>query len=486
MQLILLSGGSGKRLWPLSNDVRSKQFIPLFQMSDGKLVSMVQRVYGQIRHALGDVSVTVATSRSQVATLRKQLPAGVDLSVEPCRRDTFPAMALAAAYLSEVKHISPREPVVVCPIDPYVQDDYFVALGQLADLAAESDANLVLMGIEPTYPSEKYGYIVPESRLPISSVLSFKEKPASQAAAAYIEKGALWNSGVFAFRLGYLLSLADSALGSSSYRILKKQYAVLPKISFDYAVVEQEKKIEVMRYRGAWSDLGTWNTLTDVMGTKTIGRTVLGDACKNTYVVNELDVPVLCMGMNDVVVAASPEGILVTDRRASAKIKPYVEKFDQPVMFADKTWGHYRVIDVGKRSLTVKALLGTGHRMTYHSHQLRDEVWIVVAGEGMVTCDGKKRKVSPGDVVNLPRGCKHTMEALTEMEIIEVQCGDVIDVRDKEKWSEGKPTEKMIKGTEAYVCDQERWRDGEQDVPPAERSGRASASTGQGAEYLDE
>lgn len=437
MQLILLSGGSGKRLWPLSNDVRSKQFIPLFQMTDGEPVSMVQRVYEQIRRALGDVSVTVATSRSQVAALRKQLPGNVDLSVEPCRRDTFPAMALAAAYLSEVKQVSPQEPVVVCPIDPYVHDDYFVALGQLAELAAVTTSNLVLMGIEPTYPSEKYGYIVPESKLPLSPVVSFQEKPDAKIAASYIEKGALWNSGVFAFRLGYLLEQADNELGSSSYRILKKRYSTLPKISFDYAVVEKEKKIEVMRYRGAWSDLGTWNTLTDVMGTKTIGRAVLGESCENTYVVNELDVPVLCMGMNDVVVAASPEGILVTDRRASAKIKPYVERFDQPVMFADKTWGHYQVIDVGERSLTVKALLGAGHRMAYHSHQLRDEVWTIVAGEGMVTCDGEKRKVSPGDVVNLPRGCKHTIEALTDLEIIEVQCGDVIDVEDKEKWSEG-------------------------------------------------
>ena len=118
MNLVLLSGGSGKRLWPLSNDIRSKQFIKLFKTEDGGYESMVQRVYRQIRRADPDATVTIATARNQVSAIRNQLGDGVGISVEPCRRDTFPAIALATAYLVDVQGVSPEESVVVCPVDP--------------------------------------------------------------------------------------------------------------------------------------------------------------------------------------------------------------------------------------------------------------------------------------------------------------------------------------------------------------------------------
>ena len=160
MNLVLLSGGSGKRLWPLSNDIRSKQFIPFLKTEDG-YESMVQRVYRQIRSVDPEAVVTIATSKTQVSSIHNQLGENVGISIEPYRRDTFPAIALAAAYLKDVQGISEEESVVVCPVDPYVNDDYFQALKRLGELAQTEDANLVLMGIEPVYPSEKYGYIIP-------------------------------------------------------------------------------------------------------------------------------------------------------------------------------------------------------------------------------------------------------------------------------------------------------------------------------------
>ena len=128
MNIILLSGGSGKRLWPLSNDVRSKQFIKIFKKEDGSYESMVQRVYRQIRAVDPEATVTIATSKTQVSALHNQLGGDAAISVEPCRRDTFPAIALATAYLTDVQHIDPDEVVVVCPVDPYVERDYFEAL----------------------------------------------------------------------------------------------------------------------------------------------------------------------------------------------------------------------------------------------------------------------------------------------------------------------------------------------------------------------
>ncbi|MGM9679886.1 MAG: sugar phosphate nucleotidyltransferase [Eubacteriales bacterium] len=434
MNVILLSGGSGKRLWPLSNDIRSKQFIKIFKTADGEYESMVQRVYRQIRQVDPSATVTVATSKSQVSALHNQLGDGVGISVEPCRRDTFPAIALATAYLHEVRGIGPDEAVVVCPVDPYVGDDYFESLFALGRQADKGDANLVLMGIEPTYPSEKYGYILPTDQDKISYVAAFKEKPDVRTAQDYIAKGALWNGGVFAYRLGYVLKIARELLGVDGYRELYDRYAELPKISFDYAVVEKEPKIQVLRYDGPWKDLGTWNTLTEAMEEPTVGEAVLSETCENVHVVNELNVPVVCMGLHNVVVSASPEGILVSDKEQSSYIKPIVDKLDRQIMFAEKSWGSFRVLDVEEESLTIKVTLNPGHRMNYHSHARRDEVWTVISGKGEATLDGRHIPVKPGDVIRMPAGCRHTILAVTELKIIEVQTGRDISVHDKQKY----------------------------------------------------
>ncbi len=434
MNVILLSGGSGKRLWPLSNDIRSKQFIKIFKLGDGSYESMVQRVYRQIKKVDVNATVTIATSKTQVSAINNQLGSGVGISIEPCRRDTFPAIALATAYLHDVKGIDENDTVVVCPVDPYVEDDYFEALHALDEQAKKAEANLVLMGIEPDYPSEKYGYIMPVSTTQTSMVESFKEKPDTKTAESYIAKGALWNGGVFAYRLKYVLDKAHELIDFTDYYDLFAKYETLKKISFDYAVVEGEKKIQVMRFHGQWKDLGTWNTLTEAMTEPTIGEAILNDTCENVHVLNELNVPVVCMGLKDVVVSASPEGILVSDKEQSSFIKPYVDKIDQQIMFAEKSWGSFRVLDVEKGSLVIKVTLYPGHSMNYHSHQRRDEIWNVIAGEGIVVVDGMEQSVSVGDVITMQAGCRHTITATTELKLIEVQLGEEISVDDKRKF----------------------------------------------------
>ena len=434
MNLVLLSGGSGQRLWPLSNDIRSKQFIKIFHREDGELESMVQRVYRQIKAVDTDATVTIATSKSQVSAIHNQLGEEVGISVEPCRRDTFPAIALAAAYLKDVQGVGEGESVVVCPVDPYVENDYFEALKALGDRAAVSSANLVLMGIEPTYPSEKYGYIIPIGKEQVSKVSMFKEKPTQEVAKDYIAKGALWNGGVFAFKLGYVLNRAHELIDFVDYDDLFNKYDTLNKISFDYAVVEHEPEIEVMRFAGTWKDLGTWNTLTEAMDSHAVGEALFNENCENVHVVNELDVPILCMGLKDVVVSASPEGILVSDKEQSSYIKPFVNTLDHRVMFAEKSWGSFKVIDIDKASMTIKVTLNAGHRMNYHSHQHRDEVWTVIAGEGKTIVDGMEQNVKAGDVITMSAGCRHTVIAETELKLIEVQLGEAIDVHDKQKF----------------------------------------------------
>lgn len=434
MNIVLLSGGSGKRLWPLSNDIRSKQFIKIFKKEDGTYESMVQRVYRQIKKADRNSSVTIATAKTQVSAIYNQLGEDVGISIEPCRRDTFPAIALATAYLTDVLHISEDEVVIVCPVDPYVDEKYFDALKELSAQAEKGEANLVLMGMEPTYPSEKYGYIIPKNNEHISEVATFKEKPDLETAKSYIDQGALWNGGVFAYKMAYVLNKAHEMIDFTDYEDLYKKYATLEKISFDYAVVEKEKKIQVIRFSGQWKDLGTWNTLTEAMEESMIGDARMNDTCNNVHVINELNIPILCMGLKDAVVSASPEGILVSDKEQSSYIKPYVDAIDQRVMFAEKSWGSFRILDVEDESLTIIITLNPGHKMNYHSHERRDEVWTIVSGTGTSLIDGVKKRVQAGDVLTMPAGCRHTLLADTELKVIEVQIGHEITVHDKIKY----------------------------------------------------
>ncbi len=428
MNVILLSGGSGKRLWPLSNDVRSKQFIKMFKTGDS-YESMLQKIYKGIKSINNDACITIATSNVQKSIIKNQL-GDVDVSLEPCRKDTFPAILLAACYLYDVKKVDVDDSIVVCPVDPYVDERYFKALNDLYKLSLKNEANLSLIGIEPTHPSEKYGYIIPKDSNLVSEVVEFKEKPDKDTAVSYIAKGALWNAGIFAFKLKYILDIGHKLIDFKDYEDLFNKYNDLNKISFDYAVVEKEKSINVLRFDGIWQDLGTWNTLTDAMEDDVLGNGILEES-KNSNIINELKIPVLGVGLNNIIVAASPDGILVSEKDCSSHIKPYVEKIEAPIMYSEKSWGTYQVIDVQDESLTILAILKEGNLMKYHSHEYRDEVWTVIAGNGEVTLDDKIFNVKPGDVIEIKRGMKHRIKALTELKIIEVQLGKDISVEDK-------------------------------------------------------
>ncbi len=434
MNIILLSGGSGKRLWPLSNDVRSKQFIKLFRTEDGEYESMVQRAYRQICSVDKNAVVTIATSKTQISSRHNQVGENIRICAEPCRRDTFPAIALATAYLHDVQGVSEEDAVVVCPVDPYVEREYFETLAELGKLAQEGEAKLLLMGIEPTYPSEKYGYIIPESKDSLSKVNTFKEKPDAETAREYIKRGALWNGGVFAYKLKYVLEKAHELIDFVDYYDLYEKYDTLTKISFDYAVVEKEKDIKVLRFAGQWKDLGTWNTLTEAMEEAGIGNVTLNDTCRNVHVINELDVPVLCMGLKDMVVSASPEGILVSDKEQSSYIKPFVDEMEGQIMFAEKSWGSFRVLDIEEESMTIKVTLHPGHGMNYHSHERRNEVSTILSGEGETIVDGMEQPIRTGDVTTMQAGCRHTILADTELTVMEVQLGKEISVHDKQKF----------------------------------------------------
>lgn len=442
MNYVLLSGGSGKRLWPLSNEVRSKQFLKILRDENGVQESMVQRMNRMIRRVDNKAKITFATSANQVPSIKSQLGDSVSISVEPCRRDTFPAIALAVAFLHDVNGISGEEPVVVCPVDPYVGIEYFHVLHNLDMQARKEEVNLVLMGIEPTYPSEKYGYIIPCDNGQVSWVKEFKEKPDANTAEKYIASGALWNAGVFAFQIDYLLKKTEELFGFNSYEQIFFNYEGLTRISFDYAVAEHEKKIQVIRYAGEWKDLGTWNTLTEGMSDAASGKTIVAD-CENTHVINELQIPLIALGTRNLAIAATPDGILVTDKGHSDKLKNYV--VDQRPMFEQREWGQYNVLDYrvqsdGKNSLTKHLMIKAGQHISYQRHSHRTEIWTCTDGIGKIIINGKVSEISRGSIVCIPAGVKHAIMAVKELHIIEVQIGDELTEEDIERlewnWSE--------------------------------------------------
>ena len=176
--------------------------------------------------------------------------------------------------------------------------------------------------------------------------------------------------------------------------------------------------------------------MAEVMADKTKGRVVLDDTCENTNVVNELNIPILCMGCKDMVVAASGDGILISDKERSGYMKPYVEKIETEARYAEKSWGTYTVMDVQPGSMTVKLSMRAGEHLTYHMHNYREEVWTVISGKGKAVVDGMEQILRTGDVITIAAGCKHTVEAISNLDIIEVQLGDEISASDKIKFSD--------------------------------------------------
>ena len=442
MQIILLSGGSGKRLWPLSNSTRSKQFLQLLQDPDGKKESMVQRVVRQIGESSLSASVTIATSASQRDFIETQLGASVDVVTEPERRETFPAIALSASYLALQKGCSRNEVVVVMPCDTYTEARYFDTLAHMASLVEQNVADLVLMGIHATHASADFGYVIPaqgEADVQHLIVSRFIEKPTEKKAQELIAKGAYWNGGVFAFRLGYMMDVVERYVQVASFDELRSRYGELPKISFDYEVAEKASSVAMVPFSGKWKDLGDWNALVRELPAHAMGNVVLGRDVVGATVINELSLPIVCDGVKNVVVAAGHDGILVCSRESSEYIKQYVDPIHMRPMFEERRWGTYRVLDDacyadGSHSLTKSITLHPGKYISYQIHHHRTEVWTFVEGEGLFVLDGEVRHVKAGDTVIIPVEHYHSIRALTELTFIEVQMGNPLIEEDIERF----------------------------------------------------
>ena len=408
---------------------------------------MIQRVVRQIREVKLTDNITFATNAVQRDSIINQLGEDVNVVAEPERRDTFPAIALAASYLTKEQKCNDDEVVVIMPCDVYTESKYFATIAKMAEAVENNVADLVLMGITPTYPSEKFGYVVPEYIQSTESVFNkdclrvarFTEKPNEEKAKELLKQNAFWNGGVFAFRLGYMMNIVNQYIQTETFQETQKRYTEFPKISFDYEVAEKAESVAVVPFSGEWKDLGTWNALCEELPSTHIGNVMMGDNNVNTHAVNELGIPVFCNGLKDVIVAASPDGIMVCDKQDSEKIKDYANKLTTRPMYEERRWGTYRVLDNaeyedGTRSLTKTIHLNAGKNISYQLHHHRSEVWTCVEGEGVFVLDGERKEVKRGDVMNIPVEYLHAIKATTDLTFIEVQIGNPLVEEDIERF----------------------------------------------------
>lgn len=424
MYTVLLSGGSGKRLWPLSNDLRSKQYIKIFenQADSTERLSMVQRVIGQLERAGLKENTLICAGKSQVEIIQSQL-GDIAVAVEPERRNTFPAVAISCAFAVSKLGAAEDDTIVVLPVDPYTDDDYFTTLSRLGVYLEQSGADIALMGAVPDAPSEKYGYILPaEDKGAYFTVDAFREKPDLLTAADLIAKGAVFNCGVFCFKISFIFEMLRQMGLQTDYDALYEHYEMLPKISFDYQVLEKASNMIAVPFHGVWKDLGTWNTLTEEMHDDHLGY-VISDRCESVRTINELDIPIITCGLKDVVVVAGADGILVADRQQSEYLKASVEKLTLPPMYEERRWGTLKTVDRDDYHLTRHVKMFAGMVSSCHYHEQRDEVWVFLKGSGEMILGDRKMTVDVGTSVSIPKGINHMIRAITDLEFLEVHLG---------------------------------------------------------------
>lgn len=444
MQIVLLSGGSGKRLWPLSNEIRSKAFLKLLHTENGGMESMIERVCRGLSEAGLLESSCIVTHRSQVEITRKSVGEQITLLAEPQKRGTFTAVALAASYLHSVKKLDPKEIVAVIPVDSYVEASFFKQLLLFPGVLAKSQAELALLGVRPEFPSTQFGYILPgegSDSTDFLNVAQFAEKPDEAKAAEFIAKGGLWNCGVFSCTLGFLLSCLEERNLPVDYTPFLDQYDRVPERSFDYEVLEHTRRAVVIPYSGVWADIGSWDTLTPHLQDKVIGSGSVSEDSQGSYLINELSCPVHVICAPGLIVAAGADGILVAGIDQAKRIKQKLEgRAAAKPMIEEKRWGSTRILDfsrsAGMEVTTSKITILPGKHTSYHFHKHTKEIWSFLSGSGEYLINGKLQAFIAGDTVTVPAGIKHGLRAITPLELIIIEMVDGPDVEDFVRVSE--------------------------------------------------
>lgn len=446
---IMLCGGSGTRLWPLSRTLRPKQLLAL----DGEQTLLQQTALRLAQHVSADhlLTVTHQDHRFEVkGQLAEVLPQAIDgVLAEPCARNTLPAIAWA------VKQIHDQEPdaiVGVFPSDHAIDDQLaFLAAWRTAEVAAEA-GYFMLLGITPSEATTGYGYIQPgsaetslDTELPVLGVARFVEKPDAPTAEQFVAAGYLWNSGMFVFRADVFMALLREHQPEIHARLLAlddanlaSQYAELPNISIDYGLAEKAARAAVVPVEMRWSDLGSWDSIyrchdKDTDGNVTRGDVIALDSQENIlWTTHGL---VAALGVSNLALIRTADATLVCDRSRTEDIKALVQRVrEHKAELAEvhtmvyRPWGTYTVLEEGPNFKIKRITVNPGARLSMQMHQHRSEHWVVVSGTAKITNGEQETTLRENQSTYIPQQHRHRLEnpGVEPLHIIEVQCGSYV------------------------------------------------------------
>jgi mannose-1-phosphate guanylyltransferase/mannose-6-phosphate isomerase len=443
---IILAGGTGTRLWPMSRDAMPKQFLA-FSGPRTTYQETLLRVAGPMFTA--PVVITGSDFRFFAQRQAEEVGVKAKVVIEPARRDSAPAIAAATLIASQQ---DPKALVLALAADHIVPDaDAFRAICEAGREAALA-GYIVIFGITPNAPKTAYGYILPGDKIGNArQVTRFVEKPDAATAEKYVRDGYVWNSGNFLFRADAMLdemrrlqpaivtaaeqsiARADTDLGF--LRLDADAFAAAPQISIDYAVMEKTTRAAVVSGQLRWSDIGSWDALPDILDADGGGNVVQGNAVSidsTGNVIHAGEQLVATIGLKDMVVVSTTDAVMVAPRSRAQEVRELVGKLKaerRPEADAhrrvDRPWGYYESLDVGERFQVKRIVVYAGGMLSLQKHSKRAEHWVVVRGNAEVTIDDKQSTVRENESVYIPMGSVHRLanKGAATLELIEVQTG---------------------------------------------------------------
>lgn len=444
---IILAGGSGSRLWPLSRELYPKQ---LMHMNSEK--SLLQKTFERMTAVMPVENILSVTNTKHASSIKMQLSEitqSPSVLTEPASKNTAPAIAISAKYLS---HITNSDPIIlVMPSDLLIEntDKFKEAVEKGEKLAKEG--YMVTFGVVPTYPDTGYGYVKVCDDLEFGyKVTEFIEKPDAETAAEFVENGThYWNSGIFMFKTSTLFEELEKHV-PDVYAVLKcidyskadpipfTEFEKMPNISIDYALMEKSNNIALVELESDWKDLGSWQSLYDISPKDENGNVfaghVLDKGSKNSFVYASSKL-VATIGLEDTVIVETDDAILACKKDKTQEVKQIYEtlkKQNDNTSIVHKTvyrpWGFYTVIAQGKGFQTKIIHVNVGQKLSVQSHNFRSEHWVVLSGMAKVVLEGKDHILSPGHSIDIPVKAIHSLQNPFEedIEIIEIQKGDVL------------------------------------------------------------